>query len=123
MTKFRKALLAFSSLLATGPAAAQQYACSVNPTGYLGIGADGTVAVTVNGDRVAQICNVSQAIGGVSPEACTAWYSSLLTWRTIGKTGVIFFDSTNPANAGNTACTQFSPTEWIIRIPYHIGAA
>lgn len=122
MTRFRATLLTFAALSAASPAAAQGFSCSVNPAGYLGVSSDGIVAVTVNGDRVAQICSVTQTIGGVSADACTAWYSALLTSRTTGKSGMIYFDSANSANGGNTACTQFGLTDWEIRIPYHIGS-
>lgn len=124
MTNLRIALFAAASLLAAAPASAQGFLCSVDPASYLGLSSDGMVAVNVaNATRTISICSVSQTVGGVNPEACAGWYSSLLTWRALGKSGTIYFNTAHSANQGNTSCSQFPTPDWSVRIPYHIGGA
>lgn len=120
--KLRLGLAAIAALLVAGQASAQGFACSVNPGTYLGLGGDGTVVVSVNNSpRTIVICSVSQTLGGVTSEGCSGWYATLLTMRSLSKSGVIYFDSANPANQGLTSCDQFLTPDWTVRIPYHIG--
>lgn len=119
MIKLRTMLVALASLLAASSASAQQnFSCSVNPSAYLGLSNAGYVLVAVNGTTITQICNVSDTVGSVTPEACMGWYSSLLTWRTLGKSGFAYF---SPTTVGKTACNQF--TSYDVRIAYHLEAA
>lgn len=118
--KQRILLAALASLLAAAPAAAQKFSCRVVPEAYLGLNGLGVVSVGVEGAGIQQICSMNQDLGGVSATACTGWYGSLLTWRTTGKTGWLYFDSANPANEGRTACSQLA--NWDLRSPYHMEA-
>ena len=120
MTKFNIVLAALASLALASQASALTYSCSVNPAARLGVNSDGLLTVNVNGDKVAHICSVGQTVGAVTPEACSAWYGLLLTLRSLGKTGVIYFDSTNSSNQGNTICQQLPSPAWSVRIPYYI---
>ena len=118
--KLLAATVAAVSLVSAAPAMAN-FTCGANPNAYLGLNSEGWVAVSVNGVGVQSVCSVSNTVGGVSPEACQGWYSTLLTWRALGRQGVFYYNPDNSANQGKTACSQFAP--WEIRIPYFLEAS
>ena len=49
---------------------------------------------------------------------CTAWYSSFVTARMARTTLTVYFDESNPLNAGASARTSLG--EWNVRVPYYI---
>lgn len=108
--------VAATSLLSATPASA--FTCQTNPSAYLGMDGSGWIAVQVDGVGVQKICNMTDAVAGVTAEACQGWYASLLTWRTLGRQGLLYYDPGNPTIGGKTACTQF--TQWDARVPYFL---
>jgi hypothetical protein len=118
MIRLRGPILALTALMLTSSASAAQFACSINPTVTLGMMSNGLVTVTVNNNALQVICSTDQTMYGITPGVCTAWYSTLLTWRSLNRSGTIYFDTTNAANAGFTSCTQAQP--WQTHIPYFI---
>lgn len=102
------------------PALAANFSCRALPTSYLGMNASGWVVVGVDGVGQLQVCNVQTQVGSVAPAACVGWYSTMLTWRSTGKFGWLYFDGGNSANSGATSCANFSA--WDIRYPYHLEA-
>ena len=116
MTKKLFSLVFGMVLSAAAPANATVFTCTVNPSGFLGLSNSGLVATLVTSVGVQQICSINDASAGVSAQACSAWYASLLTWRTQGKTGTLFYDSDNVTVSGKTSCTQFA--QWDYRTPY-----
>jgi hypothetical protein len=58
------------------------------------------------------------AYGGVTKEACAAWYGSLLTYKTMRLRARFYFDLTDPANAGVTTCATLG--DWRSRHVYFL---
>lgn len=105
----RMAVLAAMGLTATSSEAAN-FVCIASPVVYLGSSGDGTVFTAIDG-KVVGICNLTTATGPVAPQACTAWFSALLTQRTLGKTVTLHFD-----NANLSGCAAIGT--WTIAVPY-----
>lgn len=110
-----------ASLFAWSAGPANAFMCPAYPVNYLSLNGGGMVGVWVGGVGILQICNVSSQWGDITPQSCQAWYSALLTWRTISKSAYLYFDPDNPMNSGITACSGIA--QWDARPPYHLEAA
>lgn len=107
------------TLLVPTSVSAGAFVCSVRPQTYLAMSGDGVVITQVEGAGFLGVCSVAFELGGVKPDACRGWYSTLLTWREAGKAGRFYFDEAS--FPGVTSCSQFS--NWQIKIPYYLESA
>jgi len=104
--------LATFGVLIASPAEA--FTCRANPSAYLATDAGGGVLVSVQDAGITTICSLSSTVRGASPQACAAWYSAFLTFRTTGKTALLHYDGSD----GGTACTSYH--NWEAHIPYFV---
>lgn len=100
-----------AAALATSSLSAANFTCTATPVNYLGVGGDGTVYTSID-SKVVGICSVGYQMGAVSPQGCTAWYSALMTQRTLGKTVTLQFDDPNLSG-----CAAIG--NWTIAVPYY----
>jgi hypothetical protein len=114
----RVSIIAIASVFITSPAYATNIGCPGVAAPYVGIDGGGVVATTIENAGVVNICSVSTTIGGVAPATCQAWYSTILTHRTLGKKLTYYFDTNNPTNAGVTSCASLGA--WTTRVPYFV---
>lgn len=99
---------------------AQNFSCKANPAQYLGINASGIVYTNVEGVGVLGICSMGTQMGSIHPDACKGWYSTLLTYKSLGKNAWLYFDPSYQINSGKTSCSSFS--QWETREPYYFEA-
>jgi hypothetical protein len=114
-------ILALATLLfAAERASAANFACA-GPIQYLGVGGNSMVNVNL-GYGVLAICSMSGSWGGVEPDACRAWYSTLLTNRSLSKQITLFFSTDNSSNASLQVgvCSQSNFGTWVARPPYFL---
>lgn len=111
MRLFKHIVVGCAALLLASGASAANFTCTGKPNLYLGVGGDGTVYTTIDG-KIVGICSVAYQMGPVSSQGCTAWYSAMMTQRTLSKTVTLFFD--DPAHSG---CASIGM--WTIAIPYY----
>lgn len=112
-------VLIASGVICSGTAClATNFACGAGPINYLGMDANGVVQLSFSNVSFIDICSVNATFAGVGADVCKAWYSTLLTQRAQGKSMVMYFDSTNPSNAGIITCQALGP--WTVRPPYFI---
>lgn len=104
-------LLVFSTTAYAGGAI-----CDAVPYARLGIDAGGGLLVDFSGAGIVNICSMTSSDRGISKEACTAWYSALLTHRASRTKVRFYFNTDNPANAGVTSCAALG--DWATRSPY-----
>lgn len=90
--------------------------CDAVPYARLGIDAGGGLLVDFSGAGIVNICSMTSSDRGISKEACTAWYSALLTHRATRTKVRFYFNNDNPANAGVTSCAGLG--DWATRAPY-----
>ena len=114
------ASLALALALQASPAHAVTFSCQVNPAAYLSLDRSGMVYSSVQGVGIMGICSVSTTWDTITPQACTAWYSSLLAYKLSNKTATLFFDSAYSSNIGATSCSSFS--NWQAHAPYFFEA-
>ena len=95
-------------------APAEAFICRAYPASYLATDAGGGVFVAVQDAGITSVCNLSTTVGGVSPQACSAWYSAFLTFRTTGKTALLHYSGAD----GGTACTSYH--NWEAHMPYFV---
>lgn len=115
--------LAAGAALTSQPAQAANFACQADPKAYLAVGGDGLLYTAVNngsGLVITAICGMSGNDGSTSPQACTAWYSMLLTLRNTGGKALPHFNPGEPTNATSTGCASFS--DWQHHVAYFVLA-
>lgn len=95
-------------------APADAFLCKAYPASYLATDAGGGVFVAVQDAGITSVCNLSTTVGGVSPQACAAWYSAFLTFRATNKTALLHYSGTD----GATACTSYH--NWEAHMPYYV---
>lgn len=118
MTRWAPLLLALNL---TMPANA--FICPAYPKEYLAIGGDGRVFTAVNNGSsnvITAICSVTANDDGVSPQACTAWYSLLLTLRNTGGHALPHFNEFASSNASIKDCSGLK--SWEHHAPYFLLA-
>lgn len=112
MLAIRCAIASIASSLSM-PAHADFY-CPAYPKEYLAIGGDGRVYTAVNNGKsnvITAICSVTANDDGVSPQACTAWYSLLLTLRNTGGYAVPHFSEGASSNSSIKGCSDMKSWE------------
>lgn len=109
--------LTLLALIAAAPANAAVI-CLANPAGRLAVDAGGTVLVDFDGAGIVKICSMSSATAVVAKEACVAWYSTLLTYRTMRTKARFYFEESHQGNAGVTSCAALG--DWVSRNPYYM---
>ena len=109
---FGRLFTVFVSASIPASAGAANFVCTASPVIYLAAGGDGTIYTAVDG-KVVGICNLGSQVGGVSSQACTGWYSALLTQRSLGKTVTLQFD-----NPGLSGCAAIGA--WTVTVPYFL---
>ncbi len=104
-------------------AASASFVCKANPRAYLAIGGDGLIYTAIDNGReeaIVAICSVSATDGSTTAQACTAWYSLLLTLRSTGGKALPHFNPAEPSNVGATSCSSFG--SWQHHVPYYMLA-
>lgn len=109
-------LVASTCLSAEGQA--QNFSCRANPAQYLAINASGIVYTHVDSVGVLGICSMGTQMGSIHPDACKGWYSTLLTYKSLGRFAWIYFNPSSQINAGKGSCSSFA--QWETREPYHL---
>ncbi len=107
----------FISMCLSAQSQAQNFSCRANPAQYLAINASGIVYTHVDGVGILGICSMGTQMGSIHPDACKGWYSTLLTFKSLGKSAWFYFDPSHQINSGKTSCNSFS--QWDTREPYH----
>lgn len=116
-----KAFAVSAGLMICGNASA--FVCTADPKAYLAVGGDGLLYTAIDtgaGNAIVAICSVSSNDGSATPQACTAWYSMLLTLRSTGGKALPHFNTTELSNAGLTGCPSIS--SWHHHVPYFMLA-
>lgn len=99
------------------------FICPAYPKEYLAVGGDGLVYTAVNNGTsnvVTAICSVTANDDGVSPQACTAWYSLLLTLRNTGGHALPHFNEVALTNSSVKGCAGLN--SWEHHVPYFLLA-
>jgi hypothetical protein len=99
------------------------FICPAYPKEYLAVGGDGLVYTAVNNGSsnvITAICSVTANDDGVSPQACTAWYSLLLTLRNTGGHALPHFNESASSNASIKGCSGLN--SWEHHVPYFLLA-
>ena len=94
------------------------FACQATPADFLGIDAGGTVLTSIEGTGRIKVCNLEVELAGIGAKTCAGWYSTLLSAHMARSQVTVYFDETNPHNAGSTSCTTLG--EWVVRVPYFL---
>lgn len=102
----------------TATDARANFACQANPSDFLGIDAGGTVLTSIEGTGRVKVCNLELEQAGITAKVCAGWYSALLSARMSRTKITMYFDESNPQNAGAISCTTLG--EWTVRAPYYI---
>lgn len=99
------------------------FSCSAYPKEYLAISGDGRVFTAVNNGKsnvITAICSVTANDDGVSPQACTAWYSLLLTLRNTGGYALPYFSEGASSNSSIKGCSDMK--SWEHHAAYFLSA-
>ncbi len=99
------------------------FVCPAYPKEYLAVGGDGLVYTAVNNGSlnvITAICSVTANDDGVSPQACTAWYSLLLTLRNTGGHALPHFNESASSNASIKGCSDLK--SWEHHVSYFLLA-
>lgn len=115
-----KAVIVAALLGCSTAAYADVSVCDAVPYARLGIDAGGELLVDFSGAGIIKLCSMTSSDRGISKEACTAWYSALLTHRASRTRVRFYFNTANPANAGVTSCAALG--DWAVRAPYFMEA-
>jgi hypothetical protein len=99
-------------ILTSSPALA--FTCRASPAAYLAVDAGGNVHVSMQDAGITAVCNLSSNVSGVSPQACAAWYSAFLTFKTTGKTVLLHYSGSD----GATGCSSYH--SWEAHFPYFV---
>lgn len=113
-----KAVIVATFLVYSTTAHAGGIICDAVPYARLGLDAGGGLLVDISGAGIVNICSMTSSDRGISKEACTAWYSALLTHRASRTKVRLYFNTDNPANAGVTSCAALG--DWATRSPYFL---
>lgn len=97
---------------------AQSQICEINLAGRLGISKEGNLYVDMKGAGIVAICSMSGTDRGISKEACTGWYSALLSLKMAHARAQFYFNGSEPANSGVVQCSQLG--DWTVRTPYFL---
>lgn len=97
---------------------AQAQICEINLGGRLGISKEGYLYVDMKGAGIVAMCSMSGADRGISKEACTGWYSALLSLKMARARAQFYFNGSEPANSGVVQCSQLG--DWTVRTPYFL---
>lgn len=107
-----------SIMIMTDSASAQMFSCLADPSKRLSIGADGAVLVGVEGAGIIEICSLSNGDRSATKEACSGWYSTLLTYRFQRAKARLYFNQEYYGMAGVRSCGALG--DWRARTPYYI---
>ncbi len=99
-------------------ASAEVFTCLADPSRRLSIDANGNVLVDVDGAGIINICTLSNGDRGVTKEACSGWYSTLLTYRFQKAKARLYFSQEYYGMAGVMSCPALG--DWHARTPYYI---
>lgn len=99
---------------------AQAFPCKIMPTNYLAVSTSGVVYAWMENRGIIGICNLATSSAYSTADACRAWFSALLTWRSMGKEAIAYFAPDNPTNSGATACSSLNG--WEYHEAYHLEA-
>lgn len=108
--------VALIMLFAASPASAQ--ICEINLNGRLGLGRAGELYIDMKDAGIINICSIAVADRSTSPQACSGWYSALLTLKMARARAQFYFRSADPGNADLTACDKLG--DWKERTPYFL---
>jgi hypothetical protein len=111
-------IVAIGVIFIVSPANATNIGCPGVVAPYVGIDGSGVVLTTIENAGTISICSVSTTMGGVTPSTCQAWYSTILTHRTLGKRLTYYFDTNNPTNTSVTTCASLG--NWTTHVPYFV---
>lgn len=106
------------NIVAQAPASAAGFVCELNPKLYLAVDSGGNVLTAIvkkSDSAITVICNL-KTDGAVAAQACSAWYSTLLTMRMSSGKALPHFNSSDASNAGHTSCETFN--SWETHFPY-----
>jgi hypothetical protein len=113
--------IGLAAFIASGGASANTVWCSPVSIQHLGINAAAQVYLDV-GAGTHLICTIGSDSNGVSGNACSAMYATLLSARAQGKTITLQFSSSYPANAGiGSNCDVQSLGTWVARPPSYLS--
>jgi hypothetical protein len=118
--KYLAVAAAICALTSPQKSLAVGFYCPPGKVNFLSLGDGGTVFVSTTTSVITAICSVSADFSNVKADTCRAWYASLLSQKSLGRSVTIFFDTANPYNTtmNTTNCTANAP--WITHPPYNI---
>lgn len=92
LASLRAAAMAFA--VCGAPMAHANYACS-GPVGYLGVGSDGQLTLSIaNSTPIHVICSMgAQGPYGITPAGCKAAYATILAAKLASKSVVIYYNN------------------------------
>lgn len=118
--KYRRGMIAAVAALMSMAAPARAQICEINFGGRMGIAREGALEVDFVGAGIVNICSMTATERGVSKEACTAWFSALLSFRLAKVRARFYFSAADPGNANITTCAELG--NWSVRTPYFLEA-
>lgn len=118
--KYRFGKIAAIAALVSMAAPAQAQICQINFGGRMGISMGGQLQVDFADAGIVNICSMTATERGVSKEACTAWFSALLSFRLAKVRARFYFRAADPGNADVTTCAGLG--DWSVRTPYFLEA-